>query len=123
MDDGTYKNVCLELANLFFLDTEHSENFHKLAANHLKETSLSVTELRQILEKQVAPVAGVNLGYLIFPVIGEWSGFDKEDLAQKIKYYSNKRNKRPQWLYCIQDFFVRRMIKDLETEKFFQKYF
>ena len=123
LEKNEVEDVWLELAELFFLDTEHEDYVFESTAKRLKEIGLNAAELRIILEKQVAPVAGVNLGYLIYPVIGAWSGFDRDDLIKKIKDYSDKREKRPQLLYCIQDLLVRRMLKILGAEKFFRKYF
>ena len=74
-------------------------------------------EAGEILLYEVAPIAGANLGYLLWPVIGVWDGFDAEHLCGKIRRYVERRAARPQWHYFLQDRFMRWMVRQLETEK------
>ena len=107
----------LLLADLFFLDTEPSEEDYQATAAHLVRMGLGRKEAGEILLYEVAPIAGANLGYLLWPVIGVWDGFDAEHLCGKIRRYVERRAARPQWHYYLQDRFMRWMVRQLETEK------
>ena len=74
-------------------------------------------EAGEILLYEVAPIAGANLGYLMWPVIGVWDGFDAGHLCGKIRRYVERRAARRQWHYYLQDRFMRWMVRQLETEK------
>ena len=75
----------LLLADLFFLDTEPSEEDYQAAAVRLVQMGLGRKEAGEILLYEVAPIAGANLGYLLWPVIGVWDGFDAGRLCGKIR--------------------------------------
>jgi hypothetical protein len=111
------EEVWLLLADLFFLDTEHPDAFYQTAAERLKRMGLGREDAVAILVYEVAPVAGANLGYLFYPVIGVWDGFDRECLCRKIEAYLRRRGARPRWHYFLQDFFLRRMVRTLGPEK------
>jgi hypothetical protein len=105
------------LAELFFLDTEPGEWDYQYTAEHLKRLGLGRQQAEAILLYEVAPIAGVNLGYLLYPVIGEWSGFDAEHLCGRIRPYVERRSGRPRWHYFLQDRYMRWMVRQLEPEK------
>jgi hypothetical protein len=63
----------LELAEPFFLDTEHAEPLYRTVAIKLKQRGLSRDAVERILIYEVAPVAGANFAYLVWPVIGAWA--------------------------------------------------
>ncbi len=107
----------LLLADLFFLDTEPSERDYQTTAERLRQLGLGREEAEKILLYEVAPIAGANLGYLLWPVIGVWDGFDAADLCSKIGAYARRRAGRPQWHYFLQDRFIRWMVRQLEPEK------
>ena len=111
------EDAWLLLAELFFLDTEHSDQVFQTAAESLKRMGLGREDAENILIYEVVPVAGVNLGYLLWPVIGAWDGFDREPLCSKIRGYLKRRARRPRWHYFLQDRWLRRMVKMLESEK------
>jgi hypothetical protein len=107
----------LLLADLFFLDTEPTEDDYQATAARLVEMGLGRKEAGEILLNEVAPIAGANLGYLLWPVNGVWDGFDAEHLCGKIRCYVERRAARPQWHYYLQDRFMRWMVGQLDTEK------
>ncbi len=111
------EDAWLLLADLFFLDVEHSDRAYQTAAESLKRMGLGREDAENILIYEVAPIAGVNLGYLLWPVIGAWDGFDREPLCSQIKGYLQRRARRPRWHYFLQDRWLRRMVKILELEK------
>jgi hypothetical protein len=69
------------LAELFFLDNEPQEIDFDNAAGLLKDAGWDRNKTRKMLIEFIAPVAGDNLAYLLWPVIGEWRGFDNSDLC------------------------------------------
>jgi hypothetical protein len=111
------RDVWLELAELFFLDTEHDDAWHQAVAKKLQERGLGKDEVERILIYEVAPIAGANLGYLVWPVIGEWAGFDREPLCTKIEAYLDRRARHPHWFYLGQDWWMRRMVAKLAPER------
>jgi hypothetical protein len=110
-------DVWLELAELFFLDTEHDDAWYQAVAKKLSERGLSKDEVERILIDEVAPIAAANFGYLIWPVIGEWAGFDRERLCRDIEAYLDRRARRPRWFYLGQDWWMRRMVRKLAPEQ------
>jgi hypothetical protein len=109
--------IWVGLAELFFLDTEPGEQLYETLAKRLKSLSLDRSEVERMLIFEVAPVAGANLGYLLWPVIGEWAAFDPEHLCSLIEGYLARRARRPRWFYLGQDWWMRRMVRRLEPEK------
>jgi hypothetical protein len=110
-------DVWLELAELFFLDTEHDDAWYQAVAKKLSERGLSKGKVERILIDEVAPIAGANCGYLIWPVIGEWAGFDREQLCSDIETYLDRRARRPRWFYLGQHWWMRRMVAMLAPER------
>lgn len=112
------EDIWVELAEFFFLDTEPtSREKEKMIAN-LKQAGWSAEKTRKVLTEIVAPVAGANLGFLIWPVMGEWAGFDKEMLIQRMRQASAKRSRLPAWNFMVMDWLCKRMLKQLEVESF-----
>lgn len=111
-----HERVWLLLADLFFLDTEHSDAVYESTAETLKRLGVRRRDAEDILIYEVAPVAGANLGYLLWPAIGEWAGFDAEKLSCAIRSYLGRRASRPGWHYYLQDRWMRWMVKKLEPE-------
>jgi hypothetical protein len=109
------------LADLFFLDTEPDELDYQRAAERLTGIGLTRDEAEKILLYEVAPIAGANLGYLLWPVIGVWDGFDAGDMCGKIRPCVERRAGRPQWHYFLQDRFMRWMVRQLEPEKLWSR--
>src|SRR5262249_38906123 len=75
----------LLLAELFFLDTEPADGDFRRAADALKGAGWTRERAHTTLVELIAPIAGANLGYLLWPVIGEWVGFDRAHLSAKIR--------------------------------------
>lgn len=105
------------LAELFFLDTEKDSQDFKYVAKMLKDASWSREETLRTLVELIAPVAGSNLGYLIYPMIGEWAGFDKRQLCQEINKRLARRKKYPQWCFYLQDKYCAWMLKELHVSR------
>ena len=77
------EQVWLLLADLFFLDTEPPEVFYKSTAESLKRLGVTRHGAENILIYEVASVAGANLGYLLWPVIGNWGGLRARRFVQR----------------------------------------
>lgn len=105
------------LAELFFLDNEPQESDFDYAAGLLKEAEWDRHKTRTTLVELIAPVAGDNLAYLLWPVIGIWSGFDSADLSQKIQKRIASRKMRPDWRYLFSDWYCERMLKKLGMDR------
>jgi hypothetical protein len=110
-------DVWLELAELFFLDTEHDDAWCEAVAKKLRERGLGKDEVERILIYEVAPIAGANFAYLAWPIIGEWGAFDREHLCRKIEGYLDRRARRPPWFYLGQDWWMRWMVRKLAPER------
>ncbi len=111
------ERVWLLLADLLFLDTEHSDAVYKSTAETLTRLGIKRRDAEDILIYEVAPLAGANLGYLLWPVIGDWAGFDREDLSSAIRSYLRRRASRSRWHYCLQDRRMRWMVSRLGAER------
>ncbi len=74
-DESVGAPFWLDLAELFFLDFEPDESDFENLAERLQRSGISRNLALKILTEEVAPVAGVNLGFGLYPTIGEWSGF------------------------------------------------
>jgi hypothetical protein len=112
------KSLWLDLAELFFLDTEtRPQDFNRVAAR-VKHIGWDREKTRQALIEQIAPVAGANLGYPIFPSIGSrWEGFNKEMLCAKVEKWQIARATRPKvWLFLL-DWHNMRMMRNLGMDQ------
>jgi hypothetical protein len=117
LDPATRRALWLDLAELFFLDTEPSGRDYETLADRLKELGLDRSEVERMLIFEVAPIAGANLGYLLWPVIGEWAAIDQDHLCSLIEGYLARRARRPRWFYLGQDWWMQRMVRRLEPER------
>ena len=113
MTDG---DLSLMLAELFFLDTEPDDLAFTRAAEALKEQRWTREQTYAFLLYEIAPVAGANLGYGIYPVIGEWAGFDREDFLDKLHTYQNRPRKNGLW-ERIKLWHNRRFLKSLDVDR------
>ena len=111
------EQVWLLLADLFFADTEHPDVFYKSTAESLKRLGVTRKDAGNILVYEVAPVAGANLGYWLWPVIGDWGGFEREALFSAIHAYLRRRALRPRWYYFLQDCWLHWMVTKLGSER------
>ncbi len=121
LTQGNREKAWLLLAELFFLDTEPDELDYQRAAEGLLQMGLCREEAEKILIFEVAPIAADNLGYLLWPVIGVWDGFDDAHLCGRIRAYVERRAARPRWHYLLQDRFMRWMVRQLEPEKLWSR--
>jgi len=111
------RRLWVKLSELFFLDTEPAEADFVEAAKLVKEAGWSATRTRDFLVQCAAPVAGGNLGFLIWPVIGAWGMFDEDDLCIKVGRVRARRASRPDWQYWLSDTYCAWMLKKLGLER------
>jgi len=112
---GTHE-IWVALAELFFLDTEPGEGEYVDVAAMLRRAGWSAEETRAAL-MAMAPVAGANLGYMVYPVLGEWAGFDRAALCGAIEARLARRQGRPDWLYYWQYRHARWMLRQLDVDR------
>ena len=117
MADGQERELWVALAELFFLDTEPQDDDFDRVLRLLLAAKWTPGRTRATLVQLIAPVAGHNLGFLIYPVIGAWSGFDKIDLCRRIEGLAEKRAKRPRWYFWLSDWYCERMLRKLGIER------
>lgn len=118
----TEEGAWLLLAELFFLDTEPGESDFRLAASALKGAGWSRERVRATLIELIAPYAGANLGYLLYPVIGEWAGFDGAFLAARIRRRQSLRQRYPRWWFGLSDWYCARMLRALGLERLLARF-
>jgi hypothetical protein len=109
--------ICPLLADLFFLDTEPQPVWFENAARRLKDRGWSRQQVELTLIEQVAPVAGANLGYLLWPIIGQWAYFDADWLNERIDRHQRLRAVSPRWRVRLSDFWSRHMLKQLKWQR------
>ncbi len=80
--------VWVALSELF-LDTELNEITHKYIARIINESEYSAEEIENILWLEVFPAVGENLRI----TTGEWAGFDKDWLKNRILKVTSKTEK------------------------------
>jgi hypothetical protein len=110
------RKVWMSLAELFFLDNQSSEADLERAAALVKEQGWSPEETEKALVEVIAPVAGSNLGYLIYPVIGEWDRFEESSLIEKLERRRQAREQKAKWRFFLSDWWSRRMMRSLSME-------
>ncbi|MBL7543142.1 MAG: hypothetical protein JNL11_04965 [Bdellovibrionaceae bacterium] len=115
--ETTEEKIWIELANLFFLDTEPDEIAFKNVAHILKTNSWNKEKTELTLIQLIAPHAGANLGYLLWPVIGAWDEFNTTLLCDKIRKTRNLRTKHPNWYFLLSDWWCRRMLRQLDIDQ------
>jgi hypothetical protein len=110
--------IWLALAELFFLDTEHTDTDHARVAALLRSKGWSREETKETLIGLIAPYAGANLGYGIYPVNGLWSGFDKEKLIPAARASLALRMQSPPWMFLVSDWWMTRLLTTLGMDAF-----
>jgi hypothetical protein len=105
------------LADLFFLDTAVPSQQLRQVAQLLNDRGWSRQQVERTLVELVAPIAGANLGYLIYPSYGEWAGFDPDWLNERIGRRVRLRARLPRWRFWLSDFWCRRMLIQLRWER------
>lgn len=113
--------IWLLLAELFFLDQDPEESAYIYTAEILKKNFWNKNKTKEVLIQLIAPNAGANLGFFIWPVIGEWQGFDKTDLVKKILITQKKRQLYPSWFFWISDFWCEKMLVELKMNDLLSK--
>lgn len=115
------KQIWLALAELFFLDTEPSEMDYERVAGLLKSNGWSREKTERTLIQLIAPNYAANLGFLIYPVIGEWAGFDGKVLESRVVQSQSLRVRYPNWYFSLSDWWCRKMLKALKLESFLNR--
>ncbi len=110
----------LALADLFFLDTEPDEEDYQRVADVLKTAGWNKEYTKSALIL-IAPSVKANLGGVIYSVIGNWSGFDKESLGKRIERRESLREKYPNWYFFLQDVHSKWMLKKLGMQRLLDK--
>lgn len=113
MNDPHSHDLRLALAELFFLDTEHDDVDYAGVAARLKHAGWDRARTHRELIELVAPAVSANLGHGVYPVIGEWAGFDKAWLRERIERRIALRARHPRWYFWLQDRHARWMLGQL----------
>lgn len=111
------EEVWVLLADLLFLDTETLESEFRDAAGALNHAGWTRQRIETVLIELVAPIAGANVGYLVYPVIGEWVGFDETWLVTKVRRRQARRKRLPRWWFWLVDRNMARIIRALGAER------
>lgn len=111
------EDIWLQLAELFFLDTEPTAEDYQHIGRMLIENGWTPEYTFDFIIKYIAPKYAANLGYFIYPAIGEWSGFDREELVNEVNRMIFLRNKYPSWYFLFSDWWMKRILRWLDFEK------
>jgi len=111
------REIWLALAELFFLDTEPTDEDYARVATLLRKYGWDRNTTKMILIQSIAPHAGHNLGFLVWPAIGAWSGFDATVLGDRIRRSVALRRLLPDWRFILSDWWCQRMLTQLGIEK------
>ncbi len=111
------KKIWIQLAELFFLDTEMDDLDFKNMADILNLNDWSKQKTEQVLIEYITPVAGANVGYLLWPVIGEWSGFSPDPMVRDIEKIISKRQSKPKYYFLISDWWCKNMLYKLNLKR------
>lgn len=79
------------LLSELWLDAELGDRQRELFALELSGSTFSVAELRDIHDREVAPVVSRNLD----SIAGEWAGFDPDWLAERCAKAADDRDTLP----------------------------
>lgn len=110
-------NIYIHLAELFFLDVDPEDPEYRVAAKYLKELGWSKEKTKRELVTIISPIVAANLGYGIFPVIGEWSGFDRDWFYKRLSTVRKRRSRTWKGFYLIQDWWYWKLLKQLEVAR------
>ena len=97
MNSNNKRDIWCTLSDLF-VDTEVSVRLERIS-DVCAKSNFSIDEITDMLYSEVAPVCMPNL----LTVVGEWTGFDEEQLVKKIINYLNtqqsamKKLFKPKW--------------------------
>ena len=83
MSSNDKREIWCTLSDLF-LDTDISVSLERIS-DVCAKSDFSIDEITDMLYSEVAPVCMPNL----LTVVGEWTGFDEEQLVKKIINYLN----------------------------------
>ena len=111
------EHIWHELADLFFLDTEPTEQDYIRVAELVTKVCWTSPDVHTFIVKYIAPNYAANLGFLIFPAIGEWALFDKKEVLKNVQKSINLRNQYPDWYFLISDWWYARMLKQLDFHR------
>ena len=117
MREEQERELWVALAELFFLDTEPQGYNFDYVLRLLVAANWTPGRTQATLVQLIAPIAGHNLGFLIWPVIGAWSGFDKADLCQRVERLADRRARYPKWYFRLSDWYCERMLRKLDMER------
>ena len=84
----------IRLADLLFVDNEWDERHWESTGHWLRAHGFDARTVRAILVHEVAPVAGANFAYLLYPIIPSvWAGFD-DSIAIEIAAHATSPSRR-----------------------------
>lgn len=109
--------LCCELAEFFFLDTEFSDDVRSVLAKRLNEAGWTRERTHRTLVTIIAPHVASNIGYGFYPVIGEWAGFDHADLKKRFLRSEKLRQEKPDWWFLLSDWWMTKILKAVEAQK------
>ena len=112
-NDSLPEELIVAISELLFLDHSPEEYSYSHVKNLIQKSNIPTKKIEEFTIQYIAPACAPNLGYLIYPVIGAWDGFDKDELIPKIQ----KRKKRLPIMNKVRDGFFKRMIYKLEFGK------
>jgi len=115
------EKIWIALADLFFLDSEPNDEDFTRVAKLLKQANWSQTETEETLVQLIAPHAGANVGYLIWPVIGAWAGFDETWICERVRRSKSLRANRPHWHFLFSDWWSKRMLRQLGINRLLER--
>ena len=104
MRDERRIRLWMALSDLF-LDGEADV---EAIAREIRATGYSEEEVTRCLREEVGPVAGANLGYGLYPVIGVWGMFDEAWLCASIEAWLA----RPRWFRRIGEALGSRVVAE-----------
>jgi hypothetical protein len=104
-----------------YLDSELNEEDFARVAELLKQANWSQTKTEETLVQLIAPHAGANLGYLIWPVSGAWAGFNETWICERVRRSKSLRASRPHWHFLLSDWLSKRMLHQLGINRLLER--